>query len=96
MVYSYVSFVKSKCKSVIIGCSLLMYAHHYPFCVQREPFLFLERDLTCIRYFFLKKFCRAHSHVLFWGHWYPCFGFLVTSHLGFKARVGSALYALRR
>ena len=20
-------------------------------------------------------FCRAHSHVLFWGHWYPCFGF---------------------
>ena len=24
----------------------------------------------------------------FWGHWYPCFGFLVTSPLGFKARVG--------
>ena len=22
-----------------------------------------------------------------WGHWYPCFGFLVTSPLGFKARV---------
>ena len=21
------------------------------------------------------------------GHWYPCFGFLVTSPLGFKARV---------
>ena len=30
---------------------------------------------------------------LFWGHWYPCFGFLVTSSLGFKARVGSALFA---
>ena len=33
----------------------------------------------------------------FWGggggHWYPCFGFLVTSPLGFKARVGSALFA---
>ena len=28
----------------------------------------------------------------FWGHWYPCFGFLVTSPLGFKARVGSALF----
>ena len=27
------------------------------------------------------------------GHWYPCFGFLVTSPLGFKARVGSALFA---
>ena len=24
-----------------------------------------------------------------WGHWYPCFGLLVTSPLGFKARVGS-------
>ena len=31
---------------------------------------------------------------LLWGHWYPCFGFLVTSLLGFKARVGSALFAL--
>ena len=30
----------------------------------------------------------------FWGHWYPCFGFLVTSPLGFKARVGSALLAI--
>ena len=29
----------------------------------------------------------------FGGHWYPCFGFLVTSPLGFKARVGSALFA---
>ena len=27
------------------------------------------------------------------GHWYPCFGFLVTSPLGFKAKVGSALFA---
>ena len=33
------------------------------------------------------------AHVLFWGHWYPCFGFLVTSPLGFKARVGSVLFA---
>ena len=30
----------------------------------------------------------------FGGHWYPCFGFLVTSPLGFKARVGSALFAI--
>ena len=36
--------------------------------------------------FFFKSFWR--THVLFWGHWYPCFGFLVTSPLGFKARVG--------
>ena len=37
-------------------------------------------------WFFLKSFW--WTHVLFWGHWYPCFGFLVTSPLGFKARVG--------
>ena len=43
-------------------------------------------------FFFLKSFWR--THVLFWGHWYPCFGFLVTSPLGFKARVGSALFAI--
>ena len=24
-----------------------------------------------------------------WGHWHPCFGLLVTSALGFKARVDS-------
>ena len=36
----------------------------------------------------------GRTHVLFWGHWYPCFGFLVTSPLGFKARVGSALFAI--
>ena len=47
-------------------------------------------------FFFLNFFCRTHSHVIFWGHWYPCFGFLVTSPLGFKARVGSALFTLRR
>ena len=40
-----------------------------------------------------KRFLRTHTHVLFWGHWYPCFGFLVTSPLGFKVRVGSALFA---
>ena len=29
-----------------------------------------------------------------WGHWYPYFGLLVTSPLGFKARVGSTLFEL--
>ena len=42
--------------------------------------------------FFKKVFGR--THVLFWGHWYPCFGFLVTSPLGLKARVGSALFPI--
>ena len=39
-------------------------------------------------FIFFKYFWRTHTHVLFWGHWYPCFGFLVTSPLGFKARAG--------
>ena len=29
-------------------------------------------------------------------HWYPCFGLLVTSPLGFKARVGSLIRTWRR
>ena len=43
-------------------------------------------------FFFFLSFWR--THVLFWGHWYPCFGFLVKSSLGFKARVGSVLFAI--
>ena len=44
--------------------------------------------------FFLKKkkkFLGGHMS-FFWGHWYPCFGFLVTSPLGFKARVGCPIH----
>ena len=43
-------------------------------------------------FFFKKSFWQ--THVLFGGHWYPCFGCLVTSPLGFKARVVSALFAI--
>ena len=35
----------------------------------------------------------THTHGLFWGHCYPCFGLLVMSPLGFKAKVGSILFA---
>ena len=41
------------------------------------------------------KFFRGHESFLL-GHWYPYFGLLVTSPLGFKARVGSALFELSR
>ena len=43
-------------------------------------------------FFFIKVFGGHMS--FFWGHWYTCFRFLVTSPLGFKARVGSALFAI--
>ena len=52
--------------------------------------------------YFFRNNCKVffirhmNSHVLFWGHWYPSFGFLLTSPLGFKARVGSALFELWR
>ena len=38
-------------------------------------------------FFFFEKAFGGHMS-FFWGHWYPCLGFLVTSPLGFKARVG--------
>ena len=37
-------------------------------------------------------FWRTYMCTLFGGHWYPCFGFLVTFPLGFKARVGYTLF----
>ena len=37
--------------------------------------------------FFFWIFWWTHSHVLFWGHWYLCFRFMVTSPLGIKAIV---------
>ena len=39
-------------------------------------------------YFIFLKIFGGHMSFL-WGHWYPCFGLLVTSALGFKARVDS-------
>ena len=46
----------------------------------------------------LSKKRRAYLHFfkifgghMIWGHWYPCFGLLVKSPLGFKARVGSLI-----
>ena len=49
---------------------------------------------TWLNWVFLKIF-GGHESFL-WGHWYPYFGLLVTSSLGFKARVGSALFKLSR
>ena len=51
----------------------------------------MDKLLSKENTFFL-NFCWTHAHL--WGHWYPCFGLLVTtSPLGFKARVGSTLFA---
>ena len=51
------------------------------------------KSVVCL-FFLKKKICWTHVH--FWGHWYPCFELLVMSPLGFKARVGSLIWTLRR
>ena len=40
--------------------------------------------------FFLKKIFGGYKSFL-WGHWYPCFGLLAMSPLGFKAKVDPLL-----
>ena len=47
-------------------------------------------------YFMKEQFFFLSSKVFLWGQWYPCFGLLVTSPLGFTARVGSLFYAWQR
>ena len=46
-------------------------------------------------YIYIFKFFVGHKSFL-WGHWCPCFGLLVTSALGFKARVDSLACVLPR
>ena len=43
---------------------------------------------------FFKMFVGHKSFV--WDHWYPCFGLVVMSPIGFKARVGSLIFAWER
>ena len=85
-------------KGIISMCSLtfFFYVQYIVKCpgekirlsCQRNAYVFKRQS----RYLLFLKFL-ADTHVLFLGHWYPCFGFLVMSPLGFKARVGSALFA---
>ena len=53
-------------------------------CLHMSGILFLSFDWRKgSRTFFLKIFVGHMS--IFWAHWYPCFGLLVKSPLGFKA-----------
>ena len=63
-------------------------------CLTRRSCSWSFLQLSCICFnvatrIFLKIF-GGHESFL-WGHWYPCFGLLVTSPLGFKARVDPLL-----
>ena len=46
-------------------------------------------DKILFQKIFVYNFWRAR--VILWDHWYPCFGLLVMSALGFKARVDPSL-----
>ena len=81
------SFIKMKSK-INYSCKYQM-ARSRGICSDFK--LFPKSFMHCT--FFFWSFWWTHTYVLFWGHLYPCFGFLVTSPLGFKARMGSALFA---
>ena len=50
-----------------------------------------------VKFFLLLFFKIFGGHKFFlWGHWHPCFELLVTSALGFKARVDSLIRIWRR
>ena len=36
---------------------------------------------------FRKCYWQTDAHALLWGHWHPCFEFMVMSSLGFKAQI---------
>ena len=62
-----------------------------PSIIHRFLYSFVEKEKITFSTFF-SDFWRTHAHVLFWGHWHPLFGFLVTSPLGLKVRKFSALF----
>ena len=52
----------------------------------------VSRDCNCLFFWGFFKIKFLADTCPFWGHWYPCFGFLVTSPVGFKVRVGFTLF----
>ena len=61
-------------------------------CMNKEELKAALRPLQKYHSMFLFMYFLRHMSFL-GDHWYPCFEFLVTSPLGFKARVDSALFA---
>ena len=56
---------------------MLFYRFYYEFSTKWE-----------CRLAFIKASCQIGKFLSYFGHWYPCFRFLVTSPLVFKARMG--------
>ena len=86
----------------LYGCITLNYftaALKRTICALQNTVLYTQNNYF-LKFFFVYFFkdrsilCFWRTIVLLWGHWHPCFGILVMSPLGFKARVDSALFAL--
>ena len=74
----------------ILLSKLLNYASLIPLLNILDYYHYLY-ELNRSFFSFFKKVFGGHMS-FFGGHWYPCFGFVVTSPPSFKARVGSALF----
>ena len=73
----------------------LCYLFWFMFIFRQIHEMLLKRDdKSALFSFFKKKFGGCMSFL--WGQWYPCFGLLVMSSLGFKARAHTLACALRR
>ena len=104
--FVYISFYYTVEEERAIQTDLFVYTRFYytveeEHTIQMDLFVytrFHSRNIYCIpsdsQWTSLQIFGRHESFL--WGHWYPYFGLLVTSPLGFKARVGSALFELSR
>ena len=75
------------------GTSLL--SSGYPAIIMSVRVLSNGSSWIAIFFLFFFKIFGGHESFL-WGHWYPYFGLLVMSPLGFKARVGSLIRAVWR
>ena len=54
--------------------SILTFASHY-----LDLLIYIHHKCNSTNmYIYILNVIGGHTHVIFWDHWYPCFGFLVT------------------
>ena len=94
--YSYAPW-GSRSTPLIFSCGKIKCALRIKYCQLFYPFSISSQGIylgfSSRNHFF--KIFGGHRSFL-WGHWYPCFWLLVTSPLGFKARVGSLIHTWQR
>ena len=81
----------------IVQCEHFYWISVQPICCDKKNRSHNRPEWTSLLYWYIWtmanlffKIFGGHKSFL-WGHWYPCFGLLMTSSLGFKARVDPSL-----